>query len=129
MILKLPANPEVALKRLRMGGLSFDGPEEAIIPEDAGVKLGGKAAYEQEDGILTVPVVLTLSKNMVFVAVNPQLGEILGYQPGAPQSLTADYFGQVELAVGPDLTEAQLAEIDQLEWLVQLHYVTVGGMD
>jgi hypothetical protein len=126
MFIKLGKNPDLAIKRLVMGGVSFDGPVEV---EDDGVLLGGPIQVENPEVTTTdivAPVVITLRKHALLVSPNPAIGEILGYQPAFPVTLSAGYFGELELKCG-QVTDQQKEELQALPWLAKLHFILVSS--
>lgn len=126
MFLKLGKNSELALKRLIMGGVTFDGPVEV---EDDGILLMGPIEVVNSEVTTTdlvAPAVITLRKHALLISPNPLIGEILGYQPACPTTLSAGYFGDLAIKCG-QVTDQQKEELQALPWLAKLHFVLVSA--
>ena len=120
MILKLPPNQDVALRKLRLNGLDFDGE---VSVEGSGVTLTGVTV---EDRFLSSPTVVTVSRNAVLVSLNPAVGEIIGYQPAYSTVLADGFWGQIEAVCG-GVDDEQTAQLTALTWFAKLYFVPVQG--
>lgn len=93
-------------------------------PEDWGVETDGISAdtFTRVGRILRTKLQVGVRKNCLAVSVNPKIGEVLGYQPAAPQYLYPGYLGQIDVYVKSQ-DDSDL--IEDLPWLVRLHLVPV----
>lgn len=128
MFLKLNANKlDLSLTRLVRSGVSIEG---AVEVTESGIRMG-VPRFDDNERLDFVSLVATgvvqVRKHCVAVEVNPQLSELLGFQPGGPQYLHPGWFGEVEF-VFPEVDQGTRDMILELPWLVELHFVLVSHL-
>ena len=127
MFMRFGANVEASLRRLRMAGVSLEGPANSFDVIESGIELKTFEA-DTETGELQSKAVVTVAKNCLVVSLNPEIGALLGYQPAAPSILYAGEFAQLVVNT-QGIEPSDLAELAKLTWFARLHYMVVGNYE
>ena len=121
--LRLLVDNPSSLKKLGAAKLHFDSDAaEDFDIRETGVRLK-RFTVDVDAEELRSDVTVTLGKNLVLVALNPLIGEILGFNPGGVTALTAGYFGQLEFGIGK-ITPGIEEQLNELDYLCELVYIT-----
>lgn len=85
------------------------------------------ASWEEGGANLTTYLEFGVRRNVALVAVNPKLGEFVGYQPAAPTLLAPGHFGPVEVRFkSPADAEAAFLHLAG-DWAVKVLVAVVGS--
>lgn len=122
------ANQALSFKRARQAGLTFDVDESQgftpVRAVDSGFELKGVTYQDYELG---TGVVVNLRKHAAVVTVNPQVCDILQEPVACPTTLVAGWFGAVPMFQRDELDVAQVAKLNDLDWVVRIHLVMVDS--
>ena len=120
------SNQALSFKRARTAGMTFDVDEgqgfTPIKAVDSGFELKG---INYADAELSTGVVVNLRKHAAIVTVNPQVCDVLQEPVTSPTTLVAGWYGAIPLFQRDELDIAQLAKLNDLDWVVRVHLVMV----